>query len=293
MKFEVLMKRASAWMILVIAASFWVGCSSTNKQNKKDAVVARVGKSVLLASEINQEIPGALSKSIRLDEKKNYVRRWINTEVLYQEARKRGYDHLPDIQRELQSVKKALLANKLLEKEFPEKPVIPDSTIRGYYLRHKDSFVRNRNEIRLGIVLFQQKKGAKAFVNLLRSGKSFGQAMKVTFPKKEQSQAWDTGYIPKTDIPSALSGVVKRTKIKGIVGPLKTADGYYVFQVLDRQKSGSYRSFEEVRAKIVALLQEEKIREIYHQYINSLKNQQNIVMNLNVLNETQSDSTGL
>jgi len=287
------MRYIKKFIFLIVAISFLIGCSSTHKQNKDDAVVAQVGKSVLLASEINQEVPDALSKSIRLDEKKNYVRRWINTEVLYQEARKRGYDHLPDIQRELQSVKRALLANKLLEKEFPKKPVIPDSTVRGYYLKHKDSFVRNRNEIRLGIVLFQQKKNAKAFADLLQSGKSFSQAMKITFPKREQSQTWDTGYIPKTDIPSVLSGVVKRAKIKGIVGPLKTADGFYVFQVLDRKKSGSYRSFEEVRPKIVELLQEEKIREIYHQYINSLKNQQNIVMNLNVLNEIKSDSTGL
>ena len=291
MKSEVLMRFFKRIIFLMVAISFFAGCSSVNKQKGDNAIVARVGKSVLLASEINQELPGRLSKSIRLDEKKNYVRRWINTEVLYQEAQKRGYGHLPEIERELKSVKKSLLANKLLEKEFPKKPEIPDSTIRKYYLENKDGFVRNQNEIHLGFILFQQKKNAEKFANLLKSGKSFGNAVKITLPKGDQSQEWDRGYISENNIPLFISGVVKHTKIRGIVGPRKTEGGFYVLQVLDRKKKGSYRGLEEVRPRIVALLQEEKMREIYHQYINSLKNQRNIIMNLNVLEKTESDST--
>ncbi len=284
--------RLSKKIILpIVAISFLIGCSSTHKQNKNDAVVARVGKSVLLASEINLEVPGSLSKSIRLDEKKNYVRRWINTEVLYQEAQKRGYGHLPEIKRELQSVKKSLLANKLLQKEFPQKPEIPDSTIKKYYLKNKDSFIRNKNEVRFGLVLFQQKKNADAFARHLKKGTPFTEALKVAFPKTHQSQEWDSGYISESEVPAFLSGIVKRTKIKGIVGPRKTEGGFYVLQVFDRQKAGSFRKLKEVRPKILAMLQEEKIREIYHQYINSLKNQRNIAMNLDVLEKSSNDST--
>ena len=283
--------RPTKKLIFVIAAvSFLIGCSSMHKQDE-DPVVAQVGKSVLLASEINQEVPGSLSKSIRLDEKKNYVRRWINTEVLYQEAQKRGYGYLPEIKRELRNVKKSLMANKLLEKEFPQKPIIPDSSIQKYYLKNKDSFVRNKNEVRFGFILFQQNKNADAFANLLKSGKSFGDALRTVLPKGKQSQGWDSGYISMADVPAFLSPIVKRTKIKGVSGPRKTEGGFYVLQVFDRKKSGSYRSLEEVRPKILAMLQEEKMREIYHQYINSLKNRRNIVMNLDVLEKSKSDST--
>ncbi len=285
------MRITSKIVFLAAGIYFLIGCSSAHKQNKDEAVVARVGKSVLLASEINQEVPGNLSKSIRLDEKKNFVRRWINTEVLYQEAQKRGYGHLPEIERQLRNVKKSLLANMILEKQFPKKPEIPDSTIRRYYLKNRDSFVRNKNEVRFGFVLFRQKKNADVFAKLLKSGKSFGEALSAVFPKKKQLQQWDSGYISMADVPAFLSSIVKRTKIKEVAGPRKTEGGFYVLQVFDRQKAGSYRSIEEVRPKIIALLQEEKMREIYHQYINSLKDQRNIVMNLSVLEKSKSDST--
>lgn len=276
----------------IVALSFLMGCSLTHKQDKNNSIVAQVGKSVLLASEVNREVPSRLSKSIRLDEKKNYVRRWINNEVLYQEAEKRGYGNLPEIKRELQKVKKSLMANKLLEKEFPKKPEVPDSAIKKYYLKNKDSFIRNNNEVRFGFVFFQQKKNADAFAERLKRGTPFTEALKVAFPKPKQPQNWDSGYIPESKVPPFLSGVVKRTKTKGVVGPRKTEGGFYVLQILDRQKSGSYRSLEEVRPKIMSMLREEKIRQIYHRYINSLKDQRNIVMNLNALERTTSDSTG-
>ncbi|GBD94102.1 putative parvulin-type peptidyl-prolyl cis-trans isomerase precursor [bacterium BMS3Abin05] len=284
------MRRFKLFFFPVTLLLIFFNCSGSHENRSKDMIVAQVGKSILWKSEIDRDVPRNLSRNINLDEKKNYVRRWINTELLSQEAERRGYDHLPGIRAELKRVDKSLLANKLLEKELPEKPVISEAEAKDYYAKNKRSFVRNKNEIRLAFILLTTRKEAGNLIKRLRKGESFRKIIQKGFPVRRDPTEWDTGYIPETEVSADFAKAVKRVRIGGIVGPVKSDAGFYVLQVLDRKKAGTPRTYKEVHAKIFALLREEKMRELYHQYINSLKNKQKIIMNLKALESTQKDT---
>ncbi len=271
----------------LLALLFALGMVSCSGDSTKKTPVAQVGKEVLYREDVDREVPPNLSKSITLDEKKNFTRRWVNTELLYLEARRRGLDKLPEIQAELKRVKRSLLANKLLEREFPQKPAIPDSAVEAYYRAHVGSFVRNQDEVRLIYLIFPSKEKAK----------KAAVALKKSTPQEIQAdssyglvQNHDTGFIARNKVPRVFAEKIRRFKKGQVAGPFQSDGEFIVVYVADAQKAGSQRSLDEVRPKIVGLLQQEKERDLYHQLLNALKSKQRVIINLKALESRPAGS---
>ena len=264
-----------------------LGFFSCSGRKSNEVPVAQVGKEVLFRAEVEREVPPNLSKSITLDEKKNFTRRWVNTELLYLEAKRQGLDKLPEIQRELKRVERSLLANKLLEREFPRRPAVPDSQVEAYYKKNAASFVRNEDDVRLVYLIFSSKKSAKKALSALKKGKTAQQiAADSTFGSVELH---DTGLVPRSQVPREFAAKIKKLKKGRLVGPLESNGEYLIIQLADVKAAGTRRTLAEVRPKILALLQQERERDLYHQLLNSLKSKQKVIMNLKAL---ESDSTG-
>ncbi len=271
---------------VLLVGLVWVFCSRPGTQ---EVPVAQVGGERLFREDVEREVPRNLSKSITLDEKKNYTRRWVNTELLYLEARRRGLDKLPEIQRELKRVKRSLLANKLLEQTFPEKPVVSDSAVQAYYQANRGSFIRNRDEIHLVYLIFTSQKKATFAVAALKRGQKPKEVASDSSLRPVEMK--DTGLIPRDQIPAVFAKKIRKVKKGRTVGPLKTAGGFVVIHVLDVQPAGSQRTLDEVRPKIEALLQQEKERDLYHRLLNELKRKQKVVVNLKALESASVDSS--
>ncbi len=276
-------RNALCLFLIALVGIVFFSCSG---RTSKDVPVAQVGKEVLFRSEVEREVPPNLSKSITLDEKKNFTRRWVNTELLYLEAKRQGLDRLPEIKRELKRVERSLLANKLLEREFPERPAIPDSQLKAYYQAHTASFVRNQDEVQLVYLIFSSRRKAQKALSALKKGKTPQQiAADSTFGCLKLH---DPGLIPRGQVPRDFAGKIKNLKKGRSVGPVESNGEFILVQLADLRKAGTQRTLEEVRAKILALLQQEKERDLYHHLLNSLKNKQKVIVNLKAL---ESDST--
>ena len=82
----------SALLIAVFAAS----CHHEEIQKRPEGpIVARVGNDYLTLAELKESIPAEYSDVITRDQNVLYVRQWINTEILYQEAVRLGIDQEP------------------------------------------------------------------------------------------------------------------------------------------------------------------------------------------------------
>lgn len=104
-------------LALALVAACLLGCQ---KQPPADQVAARVNAAVLTQEDFNDDLPPGMA-DISASGKEDYVRRWINSELLYQEARRRGLHKDPKIVKQLKNIEREMLANNLLQKEIIEK----------------------------------------------------------------------------------------------------------------------------------------------------------------------------
>ena len=86
------------------------------EKGKEGKVVTRVNNQVLTEEDIEKEIPPESEGKITLDQKREYVRRWIRNELLYQEAKKTGIDQQEDIQWKIEQITKDFVVTNFLEK---------------------------------------------------------------------------------------------------------------------------------------------------------------------------------
>lgn len=106
-----------------------------------DVEVARISGSPVWLSDVEQQIQ-ALSPSIQsqftsASAKREFVRQYVSSELIYRAALREGFDQDQEVQRQQRQMVKRLLVDKyLVEKVMPEVSV--DSVdIRNFYLAHK------------------------------------------------------------------------------------------------------------------------------------------------------------
>ena len=120
--------------ILVVFLFIIIFCSNNNT---KDSPVAKVGNQVLTLEMINDILEQVNKHSIEFDEKKNYVDRWVERQLLYEEAERRGLRDDPFIKREISKLQMELSIDKLLDLEiggdYPTKEALGNFMINNNY----------------------------------------------------------------------------------------------------------------------------------------------------------------
>ena len=111
------------------------------------AVVARIGQREITLGDLNFEIshlPPTVREQLNTPEKKRqFLRDYIAQELLYDSALRQGLDKDPEVRAGLLQAEKALMAQKLLERELknavrPEQ--YADADVQLYYQAHKDRY---------------------------------------------------------------------------------------------------------------------------------------------------------
>src|SRR3989339_503980 len=110
-------------------------------------VVARVGKAVLTVEDIHKRIPPEYSDFITYQQNVDYVKRWIDTEILYQAALARKIDREPDIRTRISKMQRDLLVSEMISRLSSQNADIADRDVESYYQDHVDKFTRKETEV--------------------------------------------------------------------------------------------------------------------------------------------------
>ena len=105
--------RDYSFLVGSIAALFFMAsCSEELKQSRE---VAKVDDQTLTVDMIHRQLD--TSRGISEAQVRMFTGRWVNTELLYQEAKRQGLDNSEQVLQSLEEAKKQLAINALLEKE--------------------------------------------------------------------------------------------------------------------------------------------------------------------------------
>jgi parvulin-like peptidyl-prolyl isomerase len=224
---------------------------SCQKKNADQPAIARVNKAVLVQQDFNDILPEGMT-NVSPAQKDEFVRRWINTELFYQEALKNGLNKDPKIAKQIRDLQKEILANQYIQKEIVEKLKVNDTEAREYFDTHQEEY---QVEIKLSQILAATDDQAQMLKASLDNGEDFARlAREKSMDPTTKERGGDLGiYLRRGSgqIPIDFEEKVFSLKKGGISDPIKLSDGFHIMKVIDRRAASQSVKFEDIRDDLI------------------------------------------
>jgi len=264
---------------------FFSGCQEKNSS----PVIVRIGKSVLTVEDLYKSIPPEYADRISPEQNVNYVKQWIQTELLYREALRLKYDKEPYIKERLEKMKKDLLAAEVINRSSKHfSSSIDQSSITDYYNQNQNKFIRDKDMVIYLEIVVEDLKTAylvKQNANLHNFSEYAEKYSKIPF-----SDTLNVTPVPVDDVPADLKNAIQATMPGNISNPVKSELGYHLLLIIEKLPKGSICREEEVREEILTILSAKKQKENVEKMISALRLKNDMEYNINLITGNNSDS---
>jgi parvulin-like peptidyl-prolyl isomerase len=261
------MCKKSTLFILLILTLFlgWGGCKKKEQTQKppKD-VISRVNEGVLTEKDLEMDIPEAQRGVITLQQKRDYVRAWIENEILHQEAKRKKIDQDEAVKWRIDRAVRSTIIEAFLEKELGDRVKVSEDEAKQYYQKNKNAFRREEDEARISHILVRNIAEAGLITVRLQDGESFEVIAKdMSLDEASQERGGDMGYVLLSNLPPDFYRAVTKLGIGGISAPIRTDYGFDIIMLTDRKEKGSIKEYELVKDQVInSLIFTKKKREL-------------------------------
>ncbi|HSB07311.1 MAG TPA: peptidyl-prolyl cis-trans isomerase [Thermodesulfobacteriota bacterium] len=275
------------WLIFTAILLFlFLGCQKSKEQKMGEKELVRIDDSTISLEEFrrfteDQSLEGKMrllsEKGLR-DFLENYV---ITRELLYQEARKKGFEKNPDMRTKLENFKRMMLIDALMEEILKGKTEISESEIQQYYKENPDRFTEPL-EIKIRHIFVTSEPALKEVLMKLSQKEDFSKLASVYNLDKSREDGGNLGWIKRGQLAPSFSqfeDAAFSLKNKGETSEVvQTGLGYHIIQ-LDEKRGSVLRPYDKVKESLRFFLQTKKRQDTYLQYVKELKSKAKIVVN--------------
>ncbi|HDQ46265.1 MAG TPA: hypothetical protein ENN17_12345 [bacterium] len=212
----------------------------------------------------------------RPEQEGDYVARWVNRELLCQEARRLGFHRAEGLDLELEMIEKEFLIQRLLENTFAERIRITDEEVTAAYEAEKELFVVKADEVRLYHVLTETREEANLAYREIQAGKPFVEVARARSVDIFREQGGDMGYIAQEQVIPEVAQAAFRTPRGGLSPIFRTSQGYHILRVADRRSKGEIKPLSEVQDEVRRRIRVNKERAVYFDLLYQLQNRSKI-----------------
>jgi len=134
-------------LYIVLIASLLSACSLLFDAGEP---IARVGARVLTVEELSKNVPDYLDATDSALWADDYIKKWVQRELLLLKAEENLKGNEKDVSRELEEYRNSLIVfrykNELIRQKMDT--IVKNSDIQKYYSEHRESFILNRNIVK-------------------------------------------------------------------------------------------------------------------------------------------------
>jgi peptidyl-prolyl cis-trans isomerase C len=208
----------------------------------------------------------------------NYV---ITREVLYQEAKKKGFDKNKEIMAKVEDFNRAMVIDALLEEVLKVKSEATDNEIQQYYKENQTLFIEPR-EIKIRHIFVASESVLKEVLTKLSRGESFEKLASTYNVDKTREDGGNLGYIQRGQLSPSFAQFEEAAfslKKKGDISEVvRSPYGYHIIRLEDALGT-SLRPFSQVKERIRLFLQAKKRQDAYLEYVKEAKARAKILVN--------------
>ncbi|MBN2654395.1 MAG: peptidyl-prolyl cis-trans isomerase [Nitrospirae bacterium] len=269
------MKRLLAITFLL---AFVLSCSKTDG---KGSYAVKIDGTKITKQEIQTEISGLPEMAREFykgsEGSERLVNELVNREMLYMEAKKKGFEKTPEFKKKLEDFKKVTLIQLMLGKEMDAWSKVTDEEIKAYYDKNKADMIEP-TKIRLSHIVVNSEQDAIKAAERLKKGEDFAKvAAEMSIDPKSSKAGGDLGSFSLGDLDPNLENIAFRLKKGDISMPLKRKDGIHLLKVTDRQ--GKIVPFEKAKDAIKQKLTSDKQKQGFEKFIEDTKKNYKIDIN--------------
>ncbi|MBI2619402.1 MAG: peptidyl-prolyl cis-trans isomerase [Ignavibacteriales bacterium] len=248
--------RLHTGILLLISAFFLLGCA---KPQKPRTPVARIDNLTLTLEEIESRFDS--SRGLSQAQVHEYIQRWLTSQLLYQEAVRRGLDQTDDLESRLADIRRQLAINALLEEEIftLKSQTSSEDEISTYFEANRSEFIVSHDVALVSFVIFQDRDAANAFRLKVLRGTPWAVASRELLNDPLQAQATvasvDSVYhTERTIVPTQLWRVAVASPRQEPSFPVRTDEGYIILTVWKFTKRGEVADLPYVTQEIESRL---------------------------------------
>lgn len=238
---------------------------------KKEPALAKVGNASLTKKELSAQIPSGIR--LTSENVSSLIDKWINTELLYQEAKKRGIDKDDTVQVQINQLIKELLVNKLLEQEM-DKINVTRQEVFDYFTRHKEDFL---SEVKISRIVLSDESLAYRVRSQLIAGADFKTLAQNLSQDRVLEKGTESKYFsrgvgdPRSGGDPNLEEAIFALEKNQISDVIKSQEGFQIVKLIDRQKVKKDIALADVEDYINSVISYRKSREMLDSMIQNLK----------------------
>ena len=290
------MKRISVFFASLIALSTIAGCSNNEVQLPKVEVMpyekatggtalATVNGSEVSSKDMDERVNRSTfqnASEVTADKKKEFLDELIGNEVMYQEAKTKGYADHPRVK---------MMMVSLLQRDAlgsADTIQIDDKETKHYFDTHHDEFVipEKVRARRILVAFGADKKESKTKAEGIRkealaAPNDFGKLASDKSEGPEKARQGELGYFASTGRPGLDEKLVSAAfaiKDNGVSNVFETSEGWNIVKVENRAPR-TERTYDQVKKSIERKLMTDRRKAMLDNYIADLKNKAKVQVN--------------
>ena len=260
-----------AWALLIGG-----GCSKHEPQT----YVARVDQSYLTEADLRAATDSAF---IGDHQAIDFVNGWVASELLYQEAVRRGLLDTDELRQRLDQTRKRLAIDALLSQEIyrPDSALVDEQAERELFRADSTNLRLQEDVALLSYVLFSERGAANDFRSRVLRGTSWDAALRQVQDDSLQQakllRAVDRQYFTKATLyPEELWRLTRTLPRQGVSFVVTTNAGFYVLIAHGYKRQGELPDWDYIRRELHARLVLSERRRMYDELLAALRAQHTV-----------------
>ena len=253
-------------VVVLLGVCGVLGCA----KQEEGTTVAQVGEQRLTKETLLSRIPSPFLGRISTEEKRQLVEKWVEEELLYQEALKLEIEKEPEIANLIAQATRRLLVAEVLERMYEKDAEVLEGEILDYFEANRPSFAREQPEIRVRHILVKEKEALNQAWQRLRDGELFEKVAREASIDVSAELGGDLGYFTEDMVGASFWEACQSAKL-GRRTRITTNSGLHIIEVLDRREAGSERELVDVRGEIQQRILSERRQVLREQLLEELK----------------------
>ena len=173
-----------------------------------------------------------------------------------------------------------------------------DTELKAYFEAHKDEFIVPE-KVQIYSILIKvnddrpdadaKAKADRIYTELKKDTSKFREVASKESENPYKRRGGDVGFVPKEGKPGLDSAIVEKAfsmKVETLSAPFKTRDGWNIIYIPAKREE-NVRSYEKMKGSVLRKVKNEKLKEKYDQYTESLKGAAQITIDEAALNKVE------
>lgn len=247
-------KKPFAWCIILFSALMLslLSCGETDKKSRPQDALVCVNSECLTERDIEFHLQDTYLDSLGPAEKKEFLRKWIRSEILYQEALRQKLDQDERVSSLLKEKTKEILVEQFIEQKLKVKINVTEEDARKHFQENRQMYVWEDDYVGLSHIFTRGMESATRADLLLKEGNKFEEVVRLTSEdQRTKTTGGDLGLVRVRDLSREIAEHATRIRI-GETSPLITTPyGYEIIRVTERRRKGTPMQFEQAKEEII------------------------------------------